>query len=141
MKTVTTIVILLILSGSLIAQPGRADNSARKNNILLSFGAPAIYAGLSYERLVFQNENFEILPRAGFGINIFKPSLGKEFNLHTGITVLYGKKSGKLEAGAGLIHYFMQQYDLESEQNSLKYKPVIYGVIGYRYDFQKSRYL
>ena len=93
---------------------------------------------MSYERLVFQDENFKILPRAGFGINIFKPSLGKEFNMLTGITALYGKKPGKLELGLGLIHYFMQQYNLESDQNYHKYKPVFYGVIGYRYDFKKN---
>jgi hypothetical protein len=138
MRTITTTISVFILSGSLIAQAGLPHNPARKNNIFISFGAPAIYAGLSYEHLVFQDENFEILPRAGLGINIFKPSLGREFDLHTGITALYGKKLSKLELGLGLIHYFMQQYNLESEQNYHKYKPILYGVIGYRYDFKKS---
>jgi hypothetical protein len=110
MRTITTIISILILSGSLIAQPRRADNSAGKNNIFLSFGVPAIYAGLSYERLLFQKGSFQILPRAGLGINILKPSLGKEFDMHTGITALYGKKSGKLEVGLGIMHYFMQHH-------------------------------
>jgi hypothetical protein len=137
-RTIKTIISVLILSGSLIAQPARTYNSSGKNNIFISFGAPAMYSGLSYERLVFQKGSFQILPRAGLGINIFKPSLGKEFDMHTGITALYGKKLSKLELGLGLIHYFMQQYNMESEQNYHKYKPILYGVIGYRYDFKKN---
>jgi hypothetical protein len=138
MRKITTILSILFLSGSLIAQPARSYSSSGKNNIFISIGAPAIYSGLSYERLVFQKGSFRILSRTGLGINIFKPSLGREFNMHTGISALYGKKSDKLEVGLGIIHYFMQQYDLEKEHNYHKYKPVLYGVIGYRHDFKKN---
>jgi hypothetical protein len=138
MRKITTIISILILSGSLIAQPARTYDSSGKNNIFISFGVPALYSGLSYERLVFHKGSIRILLRTGLGINIFKPSLGREFNIHTGVSALYGKKSGKLEVGLGIIHYFMQQYNLISEQSYHKYKPSLYGVIGYRYDFKKN---
>lgn len=81
--------------------------------------------GFSYEHLVYQKNNFQILPRAGFGLNIFKPSMGHEFDIHTGIAILYGKNGGKMELGFGLIHYLFQEYDLNSESNKLQYMPLL----------------
>jgi hypothetical protein len=132
--------ICLLLSYLLIctvnAQNSKIDTISQSNYIYLSFGAPAIYCGISYEHIIYQKNKVQILPRAGIGFNFLKPSLGNEFDLHTGITLLYGKKAGKMEMSMGFIHYFVGNYDLEIEKNTFNYKPILYGVIGYRYEFK-----
>ncbi len=128
----------IICFNSISAQKIESANNAKKHNIQISVGAPAMYCGLTYEYLIRHVNKISILPRTGVGLNIFKPSFGKEFNIHTGITTLYGNKPGKLEFGLGLIHYFAENYDLEMEKNKLKYKPILYGLIGYRYEFKNN---
>lgn len=43
-----------------------------------------------------------------------------------------------MELGLGLIHYLFQEYDFVSESNQLQYRPILYGIIGYRYNFNKT---
>jgi hypothetical protein len=86
--------ILLIITGcNAMAQNGQPDSLKSKNYVYLSVGAPVLFCGFSYERLIYQKRIIQILPRAGFGLNIFRPSLGHEFDFHTGMTVLFGKKN------------------------------------------------
>jgi hypothetical protein len=65
-----------------------SEYKIKKNQLYILAGAPSIYAGFSYEYLVHDSKRFKLHPRAGFGLNIFKPSLGKEFDFHLGITEL-----------------------------------------------------
>ena len=65
-------------------------------------------------------------------MNFFKPSIGKEFNIITGLTVLYGVKH-KIETGLGLVHDFLPQYVFVNDKDYIKYKAIIYSVIGYMY--------
>ena len=128
---ITIITVLLTSSLGLKAQQ---DTVKREKYLYLSAGAPTIYAGMSYEHQMYQFKNILILPRVGFGMNIFKPSFGKEYNFHTGITTLTGNQKHKLEVGIGLIHYLMQQFDFDNDKNTIKYKPIIYSLLGYRYN-------
>lgn len=139
MRTIfTAIFLVLICFSSINAQNIDSNSAEKKHNIQISFGAPAMYCGLTYEYMISHKNKITILPRTGVGLNIFKLSLGNEFDIHTGITVLHGNKSSKLELGLGLIHYFMENYNLEIEKNKLKYKPILYGLIGYRYEFKNN---
>lgn len=136
MKTIIAL-LFLFFGSSLNARNICSDTISNESYVYLSVGAPAMYGGFSYEHLVYQKNNIQILPRAGFGLNLLKPSLGREFNLHTGITILNGKNEGKVELGFGIIHYLFQEYDFNSESNKLQYRPILYGIIGYRYTFNK----
>jgi len=80
----------------------------------------------------------QILPRIGIGMNIFKPSLGHECNFHTGVTILYGNRRHFAETGTGIIHYFLQQYHFRTETDHTIWKPVYYGLAGYRFGFTKK---
>jgi len=106
-----------------------------KNQLFLSIGAPSIYTGISFERLVINKSNLKILPRVGLGFNIFRPSLGKEYDIHTGLTILYGKNIHFIETGCGLIHYLINQYDYAKEDNYIHYKSIAYCLLGYRLNF------
>jgi hypothetical protein len=107
-----------------------------KNQVYVSAGAPAIFAGFTYERLVYESGKLGIYPRAGIGLNIFRPSFGKEFDIHTGVTFLYGNKSD-IETGLGLIHYFMNQTDITNGASHPQYKLGFYSLTGCRYRFTK----
>jgi hypothetical protein len=139
MRNVFIFTFLAIISlNSISAQNTDTVFMERKHNIHFSVGAPAMYCGLTYEYMFRHLNKITILTRTGVGLNIFKPSIGKEFDIHTGITVLYGNKPSKLELGLGLIHYFMENYDFEMEKNKLKYKLILYGLIGYRFEFKNN---
>ncbi|MCX6227448.1 MAG: hypothetical protein NTV01_22390 [Bacteroidia bacterium] len=125
------------LSSKVKSQSSISDNKIKKNQVYLLGGAPSLYSGFSYERIVFNKSDFTILPRTGFGINIFIPSFGKEFNINFGITMLYGKIH-KLEIGFGTIHYLLSQADISKQTNYFEYKFLIYGLIGYRYYFRRN---
>jgi hypothetical protein len=127
----------LSISLALKSQDYRPESKIPRNSIFVIGGAPAFYAGLSYERLLLESGKFRFFPRAGLGLNIFKPSLGKEFSFHAGITALYGKKHN-LEAGIGTIHYLLSQTNMNGETDYIKYKFGLYGIIGYRYYLKKS---
>ncbi len=133
MKIYITLIIAALLINSL-GLKAQEDSLKREKYLYLSAGAPTIYVGLSYEHQIYQYKNSSILPRVGFGMNIFNPSFGKEYNFHTGITSLTGNKKHKLEIGIGLIHYLMQQYNFENKENGIEYKPIIYSLLGYRYN-------
>lgn len=127
-----------IFTYSINAQNPGNNIFERKHHIQITFGAPAMYCGLNYEYSLSPINKITLLPRTGVGFNIFNPSFGNEFNIHTGITMLFGNKPGKPEFGLGFIHYFMENYDFESEKNNLKYKPILYGLIAYRYEFENN---
>lgn len=130
-----TAILTIICLNALSAQNTDSTLVERKHNIHISVGAPAMFIGLSYEYMYSHVNKITILPRTGVGFNIFKPSIGNEFDIHTGITILYGNKPSKLELGLGFVHYFMENYDFETEKNK---KPILYGLIGYRYEFKNS---
>jgi len=131
------VLIILFLASVVNAQDPKSYGTSEKNQFFLLAGAPAIYSGISYERLVFDIGKIEILPRIGFGLNIFKPSLGKEFDFHLGLTAIYGNNHN-LETGIGSIHYLLNQTDIVHETNYVDYKFGIYGLIGYRYYFKRN---
>ena len=131
------IFIFIILFTSLFSQVNK-DTLTSKKHFFINTGAPSMYTGISYERLVYCKNKFDLLPRIGMGFNIFKPSLGKEFNFQTGITTLYGGIRHKAERGLGVIHYFVNQYDFEREKNGYQYNAILYGLIGYRFSFKKN---
>lgn len=134
----TFLVLIILYRDSVVnAQDLKSYGPGEKNHFFLLAGAPAIYSGISYERLVFDTGKIEILPRIGFGLNIFKPSLGKEFDFHLGITASYGNYHN-LETGIGTIHYLLNQTDIVTETNYKDYKFGIYGLIGYRYYFKRN---
>lgn len=138
-KQFARILILPLLSISLVlrSQHPLFEKKIQKNQFFAIAGAPAFYTGLSYERLIFKSENLKILPRAGLGLNIFKPSLGKEFSLHLGVTALYGNNHN-IEAGFGTVHYLLNQRDIIRETDFVQYKFGLYGLIAYRYYLKKS---
>jgi len=131
------IVPFLLLSVLANSQNLKSGKATKQNHIFILAGAPAIYAGASYEYLVFNSHKVKVLPRAGFGLNIFKPSFGKEFDFHLGVTGLYGNNHN-LEAGIGTIHYLINQTEIENNSYSIEYKFGIYGILGYRYNFVKN---
>lgn len=128
--------IFFIRISEIKAQEPSPGISEKKNQFFLLAGAPAIYSGLSYERILLIKNKFTILPRAGFGLNIFRPSLGKEFDFHLGITGLYGRYHN-LEIGFGTIHYLVNQSDISDMTHYYAYKFMIYGLAGYRYNFKR----
>ncbi|MEI7423939.1 MAG: hypothetical protein WCK18_17690 [Prolixibacteraceae bacterium] len=138
MKKCLCILFLVAHLCSANAQSTNTETLSQKSYLFFSMGAPAMFCGISFENLLYEKNKIHILPRVGIGFNILKPSLGHEFDLHTGLTMLYGKKSRNLEMGFGLIHYILQQYDFVSETNKHQYKPILYGIIGYRYNFHKN---
>jgi len=133
------ILIVTFLFSPLLAdsQTLKPEKNTKKNQIFVLAGAPAIYAGFSYEYLVFNSHKIKILPRTGLGLNIFKPSFGKEFNFHLGISGLYGNRHN-LETGFGTIHYLLNQTEIENSSVSVSYKLGIYGILGYRYIFANN---
>jgi len=135
MKKNALIIFCLLLNMNMFSQTLK-DSVTDKNHIYLSVGAPSIYAGISYERQIFQKGKLILMSDLGLGLNIFNPSFGKEFNIQTGVTTLFGNGKHKAEFGLGLIHYFLNQSDLVTELNFYSYKPILYGLVGYRYQFE-----
>jgi len=131
------IVPFLLLSVLANSQSFKSGKAIKQNQIFILAGAPAIYAGCSYEYLVFNSHKVKVLPRAGLGLNIFKPSFGKEFDFHLGVTGLYGNNHN-LEVGLGTIHYLLNQTEIAGYSHSVEYKFGIYGIVGYRYNFAKN---
>jgi len=132
-----SIIPLLLLSIIANSQVQNPESKIKKSQFYLLAGAPSIYAGFSYEYLVLDSKRFKLLPRAGFGLNIFKPSLGKEYDFHIGITGLYGNHHN-LETGFGTIHYLLNQTNIKNNTKSIDYKFGLYGLIGYRYFFPNN---
>lgn len=128
---------IFVTSSAVKGQDLRLKDKSDKNHFFLLAGAHSIYSGLSYERLILKRRKIEILPRIGFGLNFFKPSIGKEFNLHFGITSLYGGNH-KIETGIGIINYLLYQEDIAKHENYYDYRLAFYGSVGYRYYFKNN---
>lgn len=111
---------------------------SRQQAIYAAFGSPSLYSSVNYEISVFERSNYTLLPRVGIGFNIFQPSVGKEWNLNSGITGLYGKKKSKIEATLGWVHQLYPSYSYEQGKDVTKYKRIIYTGVGYRYQPQKK---
>jgi hypothetical protein len=104
-----------------------------QHHIYAAFGSPSLYASVNYELNLVEKSDFTLLPRLGVGFNLFQPSTGKEWNVNTGITGLYGKKGSKMEASLGWVHQVYPSYGYEQEKDIAKYKGVVYTGLGYRY--------
>lgn len=132
-----TATLLIISLPALSEAPSPECDEGRKHSLFLLAGAPAIYAGVSYEFLAQESGRIKLLPRGGAGLNIFRPSLGKEFDLHAGITFLYGHPHA-FEAGMGTLHYFLHQSETADGVSKTQYRFGIYWLAGYRYSFNKA---
>ncbi len=135
MKKNALIIFSLLLNMNMFSQTSK-DSVTDKNHIYLSVGAPSMYAGISYERQIYQKGKLSFMTDLGLGFNIFNPSFGKEFNIQTGVTTLIGNSNHKAEFGLGFIHYFLNQTDIVTDLNFYSYKPILYGLVGYRYQFE-----
>lgn len=122
-----------------LAQEQPKNKSTNKHFTYLAVGSPSLYISVNYEVEVWKINNLSLQPRVGVGFNVFKPSLGNEYNLNTGLSAIYGKNAHKIEVALGMVHILYSQYSYEDEKDRVKYKPVLYSGIGYRFQPQNKR--
>jgi hypothetical protein len=121
-----------------VAYGQEESTTVRQHVWYAALGSPSLYGSVNYELSVFERSSITLLPRVGLGFNFFQPSVGEEWNLNTGVTGLYGKKKGKLEATVGLVHQVYPSYVFDRQLNEVRYKGIIYGGVGYRYQPTKG---
>ncbi len=110
-----------------------AEAPVARNTISASFGGAGIYYALNYERLLVQHRKIGIGASTGIGTDFSSALFGREFSLPVGAFILYGKKNGRLELGAGLANYFLKQYDYGEDRHETAYRALFVPSIGYRY--------
>jgi hypothetical protein len=106
-----------------------------KNTAYFSFGGPAIYYSLNYERHLVVKEKYSLGLKAGFGTNFSPVAFPDEFSIPLGVYFLYGKKKGHLDVSFNITNYFLQQYDYDSGAYSKELHLLYVPSIAYR--FQK----
>jgi hypothetical protein len=106
-----------------------------KNAAYFSFGGPAIYYSLNYERTLVAKEKYSLGVKAGFGTNFSPVAFPDEFSIPLGVHFLYGKNKGHLDVSLNITNYFLQQYDYDSGAYSKELHLLYVPSIAYR--FQK----
>lgn len=103
------------------------------NSVYLSFGGPAIYFSLIYERQLLIEKNYSFGVKGGIGSTFSSVLFPHEFSLPVGAFFLYGKRKHHLDLSFSVSNYLIEQYEYLENETRRELKLLLVPSAGYRF--------